>query len=465
MRSLLALSLMLCLAPAPSLARDSGPGPAKPLRPRAGMTDAMIYAKAMKLQAQMWWHISPEGLLVYRHTRNAGPAQLSHESINRADAAIWTGAYAGAQACRWHITRDPDALAQTRALASGLANLMIVTGTPGRLARNVGVPIPDFSLPHKFEGPVEASPAGNGWHSRIDVSRDQLAGVVFGWAMIGRYCRDIPDLLFKAKTQMSAIAYELHGSRMWMRDRWGKKTKYGEMGTTAPGFPLIKYGARAAIGLAAIIVAADLNPEDSKLQSLVVHYDKEGWDSALEHQLTWLQQTVNSSDVNMVALGLTPIALSTRRTKEARFARKGVEKLRAATVGWWNAGTSAMFLISGHRNRRDLADEIRVTLHRMPDGEHPRTLVRDFKRRAVAPIDQRQPSAWHWTNNVRHFHIWEPGGALGPEVMYTGADFLFAYWVARAAGALYPQSGPGSHPPGDHCKVSYPPWMQAPPKK
>ena len=426
------------------------------------MTDAMLYDKAMKLQAQMWWHISPEGLLMYRHTRGAGPAQLSHEAINRADAAIWTGAYAGAQACRWHITKDPDALAQLRALAKGLCNLSAVTGTPGRLARNVGVPIADRSLPHEFEGPVEPSPAGRGWYSRIDVSRDQLAGVVFGWAMIGRYCQDVPDLLALAKGQMTLIAWELHKSKMWMRDRWGKKTKYGELRTTVPGLPLIKYGPWAAIGLATIIAGADLNLEEPSIQRLAVHYDKEGWDSALPHQLTWISSTVNASDVNMAALALTPIALSIHRPKEARFARQGLEKLRAATVGWWNAGTCAMFLMGGNRHKRDLIDEIRVTLHRMPDGEYPRTLVRQYKRRAIAPIDQRQPSAWHWTNNVRHFHIWQPGGQLDPGVMYTGADFLFAYWVARASGALRPTTGPGAQPMGHRCPVAYPPWMQQP---
>ncbi|MDJ0973565.1 MAG: hypothetical protein QNJ98_03830, partial [Planctomycetota bacterium] len=135
------LLLVLCLGASPTEARDGGPGPARPLWPKPGRTDAMLYEKAMTLQAQMWHHISPEGLLVYRHPRGAGPAELSNESIDRADAAIWTGCYAAAQACRWHVTGDADALAQVKVLAEGLANLSRVTGVTGRLARNVGVPI------------------------------------------------------------------------------------------------------------------------------------------------------------------------------------------------------------------------------------------------------------------------------------------------------------------------------------
>ena len=465
MRTLTVLLGLVLFLPAQSLARDGGPGPAKPLRPRPGMTDAMLYEKAMTLQAQMWWHISPEGLLVYRHTRGANAAQLSHEAINRADAAIWTGCHAAAQACRWSVTGDPDALIQVRALARGLDNLSRVTGTHGRLARNVGVPLPG-SKPADFEQPVEASPAGNGWLSRIDVSRDQLAGVILGWAMIGKFCVGIPDLQKKARDQMMLIAWELHRSKMWMRDRHGNKTKYGELRHTVPHMPLMKFGAWAAIGLAAVIVAADLNPSNAKLQDLVVEYDKKGWDGALPHQLTWISSLVNASDVNMVTLGLLCIATS-KRSKEREHAKTGMKQLRKATVGWWNAGTSACFLLGGHPHRRDLVDEIRVTLHRMPDGEYPRTLVRQFKRRAVAPIDQRQRSAWHWTNNVRWFHIWKPGGTLDPEVYYTGADFLFAYWIARVAGALQPTSGPGANPRGHRCPVNYPPWMpesKSPPK-
>ena len=457
MRYVSALLLVGLLSP-PAFARDPGPGPRRPLRPRPGMTDAALYAKAMKLQVQMWWHISPEGVLTYRHGRGADAARLSHDTLHLSDAAIWTGCYAACQACRWWVTKDPDALAQVRALARGLRNLSEVTGTLGRLARNVGVPMQDHSLPHVFEGPVEPSPVGRNWHARIDVSRDQLAGVVMGWVMIGKFCADQPDLVREAAWNLDRIAWELHNTKMWMRDRHGRKTKYGELRATVPHMPLMKFGAWAAIGFAAVVGAADLAPQNMPLQELVAHYDKKGWDSALPHQLTWIQRLVNNSDVNMVTLALVCLATG-RNPKYHEPAKEGMKKLRAATVGWWNAGICACFLLGGHPNRRDLVDEIRTTLHRMPDAEYPRTLVRQFKRRAAAPIDMRHEESWHWKNNVRHFHVWKPGGPVHPEVIYTGADYLFAYWIARAAGALRPRTGPGVHPTAHHCPVDLPPWM------
>ena len=46
------------------------------------------------------------------------------------------------------------------------------------------------------------------------------------------------------------------------------------MSAMLPNMPFMKFGAWAAIGLAAVIVAADLNPENQPLQNLVVEYDK-----------------------------------------------------------------------------------------------------------------------------------------------------------------------------------------------
>nr|MDJ0973809.1 hypothetical protein [Planctomycetota bacterium] len=329
----------------------------------------------------------------------------------------------------------------------------------GRLARNVGVPIHTPVVPGQFEGPVRPSPAGNGWWSRTDVSRDQLAGVVLGWALIGRYVKE-PEIQALAKQQMEHIALRLDAEGMWMRDDRGKKTKYGELRKDVEYLPMRKNGSYAAIGLAPIIVAADLNPTHAGLQGLVRSYDKKGWDDALVEQNTQIRDLVNSSNVNMTTLALLCIALG-ERPKEARRARSGMWQLRRATVGWWNAGICACFLLGGlHNDQARLLGEIRSTLHRMPDREKPRILVEAYKRWAVAPIDQRQPSAWHWTNNVRHFHIWKPGGKLPDEVMYTGADWLFAYWIARAAGALTPKTGPGARRETSRCEVDYPHWMR-----
>jgi len=138
MRVLLALLLLLVLVPGPVTAREGGPGPQRPIWPPKGKTDRMLYEKACTLQAQMWQHLSPEGLLIVRHRRGARGGDLSHDALFRSDACMWTGCYMAAQACRWRVTHDPDALAQVRYLAKGMAALAAVTGTKGAFARNGG---------------------------------------------------------------------------------------------------------------------------------------------------------------------------------------------------------------------------------------------------------------------------------------------------------------------------------------
>ncbi|MHC5012333.1 MAG: hypothetical protein ACYTG6_15545, partial [Planctomycetota bacterium] len=388
--------------------------------------------------------------------RHANAAELSHDAIVDRDTAIFTGCYAAAQACRWHVTRDPDALTQVRHLARGLEVLSTVTGQPGCLARSVGRPLPGETV----EG-AWPSPTGSGLWFKGDVSRDQLAGVTLGWALIAAYVED-EALRAKAAEQMAAIARRLASGGMWLRDVDGRPTTYGELRPDVEHLPFGRNGPLAAIGLATMVVAAQLNPADGHLQTAVWRMDREGWDEALEDQYTFLPDLINSSNVHMVKLALLCLALYPH-AKAAHYAKKGLRSLRAATVGWWNAGICACDLLAGiPEGRRSLKGEIRATLHALPAREEPRTLVQAYRGDTAAPIWQRQVSSWYWTNNVRWFHIWRPGGELPATVYWTGADWLFAYWLARAAGELRPRVGPGSQPMHHRCPVELPPWRRAP---
>lgn len=460
MRRLLLTSLLVScvvLAAGSASARQRGPGPGRPIWPRPGETDDKLYARAMKLQSKMWHHLSPEGVLVYRHRRGATAEELSDDSLWLSDQAMWTGCYAAGQVCRWRVTGDPDALAQVRHLARGLEALSTVTGQPGCLARNVGLPIgsPDGER-------IEPSPTGNGLWFRGEVSRDQLAGVTLGWYFIGRYSGD-PDLQRRAGVQMAQIAHRLYQHGMWLRDRHGKKTKHGELRPDVEYVPFAKNGPLAAIGLAALVAAADLNPRDVQLPQMIRQLDRKGWDDALPYQYTWLPSLLHNSNVNMVTLALLVIALSPQG--DARFqheAKKGMRALRRATVGWWNAGICSCFLLGGlSQGRREMVGEVRATLHGLPDHDRPRRPVREYVSNPIAPIWERPWSDWYWTNDVRWHVVWVPGGELPKQRRWVGADWLYAYWFARAAGQLRPKVGPGAVPTAHHCPVHYPPWMQA----
>ena len=422
--------LVLCSAPRTGSAGEGGPGPGKPIWPRRGQTDAMLAAKAERINAQMWSHLTPEGLLVVIHKRDASPAQLSSDALHEADCAIWTGCYAAAQACRWRDTRAPDALKQVRHLAKGLEALGTVTGRKGTLVRSVGVPLPKQRPPNAHRAPSSKKL----WFVS-DVSRDQLAGVVFGWAFIGRYMKD-PELKRMAAANSAAIARRLWNDRLWMRDHKGAKTEFGELRRDVSWVPFVKNGGFAAIGLATFVVAADLNPKAQDLQRMLGALVADGWVDALPNQNTFSSAIVTASNVNMFSLSLLCLTLAGRPTISHK-ARLGMKSLRKATVGWWNAGICACFLHAGHAgNTRRLLGEIRATLHAIPEKELPRKLVHCYETNAISPIWQREPSAWHWTNNPRKHYIWRSGGRLDDRLMRTGADWLFAYWIARASGRL-----------------------------
>lgn len=447
------------LGPRDGVAGEGGPRPGQPLWPPKGATDAQLYEKAMRIQSRMWWHLSPEGLLVEVHARDADAARLSHDAINLGDAAIWTGCYAASQVFRWRVTRDPDALAQVRHLAQGLVWLSEVAGGKGRLARSAGRPLKGARLHPE----AVRSPKHRGMLFRPDVSRDQLAGVTLGWYCIGRFMDDQPDLQALAARQLSAIARRLFWDGMWLRDWNGKKTKHGELRMDVQYVPFAKNGSYAAIGLATIFAADELNPRHRQIRPMAQELDGKGWDDALSSQNTWLGAILSPSNVNMTTLSLFVLSQGLHRNARYRAAM-GLRALRQRTIGWWNAGFCACFLRSGafRDQTRQLLGEIRATLHAMPEQEVPLVPTQSWREDRIVPIQHRTlNSGWAWKEDVRRMHVPRKGARPHPRVTHTRADWLFAYWFARDAGALRPRVGPGAEPTAHRCPVDLPPWRQA----
>ncbi len=451
----LALSLLLVL-PARFAGARGGPGPGQPVWPQPGQTDEALFEKAQRIQSRMWWHLSPEGLLVERHRIPATPETLDHDVLASSDAAIWTGCYVASQVCRWSVTRDPDAMTELEHLAHGLEALSTVTGVPGRIARNVGRP---------YRGRPEwraiASPTGDGRWFRPDVSRDQLAGLTLGWTWIGRYLPEAPDLQALAARQLAQIARRLWADGMWLRDYQGKPTDHGELRPTLRFPPGVKNGVEAAIGLATILAAAELNPDAQDLRSMVVQMDRDEWDDALDHQFTFFSNQLTSSNVNMTALALLVLARCPHPNANYR-ARRGLDKLRAATVGWWNAGVDACVLLGGVQNDRDQTiGDIRAALHAMPEEEALPLHVEMVHKNEIVPIAYRtRYSSWAWKEDIESGNLADPNGPSVPHMTVTRADWLFAYWLARAAAVLAPRTGPGADPTAHPVAMDLPPWLR-----
>lgn len=439
-RLLLCLPFLCALIVLPAAeARSTAPGPRQPPRPKPERTDAELFAKAARIQARMWKHISPEGLLVYVHPQGASPDVLSHEALKLADVAIWTGAYAAAQACRWHVTRDPDALAQVRVLTKGLALLSEATGTPGALARNVGRKLPDQPLPKE----CVASSARPGLYFRSDVSRDQLAGVVMGLGVIHRLVED-PAIRDLARERLAQIAIRIKQDGMSLRDWRGKKTKHGDLGKGVDPLGVVSNGQSAAIAYATF-VAADAAGGGALCRTCLRDVQRDGYRDAMVQQHTGIRQHLSASNVNMTCMALATTAFLASDGTSRRNARSALMQLRRATRGWWNGGHCACHILADLRyDRRATLDELRVVLHTLTEEEIPPRdfIVREISRAATAP--ERHPSHWSWKSLATKVRIKTAGSPPHPTISHTRADWLFAYWLARGVGQLKPRSGPGA---------------------
>lgn len=81
-------------------------------------------------------HLNELGL--YATAEPAGPNSPARFEPN-GDAGLWSGMYAGSQAMRWLVTREPQALENFRKSTKGMMLLMDVTGDPKEFARTAAL--------------------------------------------------------------------------------------------------------------------------------------------------------------------------------------------------------------------------------------------------------------------------------------------------------------------------------------
>ena len=109
------------------------------------------------------------------------------------DSAIWTGHYLAAEAFRYNVTNDPDALANAQSAIAGIQSLVDVTGT-NLLARCKFPASSPYAASIKGEenhnGIYSNDATGDSWVG--NTSRDQYSGVFFGLAVAYDMVSDAP---------------------------------------------------------------------------------------------------------------------------------------------------------------------------------------------------------------------------------------------------------------------------------
>ena len=168
--------------------------------------------------------------------------------------------------------------------------------------------------------------------------------------------------------------------------------------------------------------------------------DKDGWVDALDAQYTWLPvgKLGSTSNMNMVQLALTVIALEDLG-KSKKLALSALRDYRRKTRGMHNGAYLALYLLSGNAvGRADVVTELRETLIDMPAAEVPWEGAQIVKRTSVMPVLRREVSDWAWKVPPTRELVLTPDSHPSTSKTYTRADWLFAYWLARAAGELSP---------------------------
>ncbi len=423
--------LAVLLAPLAALA-PAGAAPYGPPDPR----DRTLAERARRVdQNTVARHISPEGVLAYRHRPGATPDELSVDILPEDDTGIWTGAYAAAMACRWHATRDPHALLLCRRLAAGLDLLSRATGLEGCLSRSVGRLAPGAAPGER----IVASPLGEGLYYRRDPSRDTLAGVTLGWWFLHKYVED-PEVRAYASRNLGAIARRLWDGKMKLRDADGRVTKYGVLEAKS-GF-VFENGPYAAIGLATILAGKAVFP-CGELDRAWAKLREDGWVHALDAQHTWLGGHITTaSNLNMVHMALLVLA-TVGEPRVQKNVGRALRSLRDKSRGWQNGGLLSMCLLSGHApDRAAMVEELRQTLTGMPPSEQAMIYVAQQPDGPIVPIWMRPNDTWQWKVESSHVPL-EPDRAVpDPKRTHTRADWSFAYWLARAAGELDPGAEP-----------------------
>jgi hypothetical protein len=431
-----------CSAPSgarnPPIPFPDPPGP--PLAEKAAAIEAGLSPR----------HLLPWGALAYRVRLPRDPGGAAVVPY-LADQVAWSGALLGAECERWSATRDPAALARVGTLIRGLETLAAVTGRPGLLARfacPAGL-VPVESGPGEWH---EGGPGFEGWRWRGDLSKDQLAGLAYGLGAVLDLVEE-PAPRARAARLLGAVADRLLGRGAVYEDADGRPTTFGNVRSHVAGLP-VGVNAAVALGIADAAARATGEPRHRRqFEELVAS----GACEALPWATVRILGKENFNNPNMTAMSVASVLRSPAPAGDparARFraaACTAMDRILRLHRGEGNAFWIAVALPAGRDagvRERDLRDA-RAQLARFPldlverriDHAARADLRRcgwDSKRGRAQfllplPVDALGAGSFCWKSNP--FEVEQNPGADGRSV-YSGADFLAAYWPLRRLGVV-----------------------------
>jgi hypothetical protein len=337
---------------------------------------------------------------------------------------------------RYAVTDEEEARAGALVALRGLHFLQTVTGKRGLLCRGVstkGIP-PDDAHPREWH--KEAEPFSSYfWHG--DVSVDQYTGAMFGYTLAYDLLADMAakQLIIE---DVTAIADHLIQHDMTIVDVDGEVTTFGHL---EPAFWTEDLNALIALGF--LKIAHHITGEERfarQYSDLVyVHHYHE---RAVAARDLWWETLfgTNHSDNNLAFLAYYPLLRYETDPSLLSFYHRSLRRTWQAVEREGNPFFSFVYRALTSSAPRD--EQALQTLSRFP-LEKRNVFVRNSVRKDLCiswlrdrhgrlqacdplPIEKRSPSTFEWKENPYRLD----GGGDGKK-LYTGTDYLLAYWLGR----------------------------------
>ncbi|MBI2671570.1 hypothetical protein HYX16_01415, partial [Candidatus Woesearchaeota archaeon] len=397
-------------------------------------------------------HISPEGLLEYslffeelKNNKQAG--KLTY--CIGADTCCWTGVLLAAESLRYATLKHEqnpqaeNALSMVGMLVTGLGLLDDITqknvdgklkSSPGFYARNLA--------PASFNPNQEWNP-GFGrfsrYHWKGDVSKDQYAGLMFGYSTAWQIC-DNPLIKKEIAKRVASIADHLIDNDNVVTDLDGNPTTFGNIQNKVFGIPI---GVNSLIALN-IFKNAAVMTNDKKYKSAYENLIDKGYADSLSFVHFEFIGRTNPNNDNMGFLSYYPILGLEHdpviRKKIVVSLQETWEKINSQSNSFWNfiynaksdkideksiqAGIESLRIYSlnrrsypvDHRWRTDIEKSFFCGRKNIPQAAKP------------FPINQRSISPFIWKS--QSYVLFSSLGENG-EIQYAPTDYLIAYWLGR----------------------------------
>jgi hypothetical protein len=374
-------------------------------------------------------HLSPEGILLYKRFIDRPEGAVG-------DAPIWTGCYVGAQALRYAVTGEEEAESGVYTGLRGLHFLQVVTGKKGLLSRGVstaGIP-PDDAHPQEWHQGEEPF-ASYFWHGNVSV--DQYTGVMFGYAL----AYDLLDNMTAKHMiieDVTALVDHLLEHGMTIVDADGEVTTFGHL---EPSWWTEDLNALIALGF--LKTAHHITGEERfarQYHTLILthHYHKR----AVAARDLWWEKLFgpNHSDNNLAFLAYYPLLRYETDPILLSFYHRSLRRTWRAVEREGNPFFSFVYHALTPSVPRD--ERALQTLRHFPlekrnlwvqNSMHPEMCISWLRARngrlqacGPVPIEARPPSTFEWKENPYRLD----GGGDGTK-LYTGTDYLLAYWLGR----------------------------------